>query len=189
MAVLHKFLFLVAGCALAAAVIAQPIYKSVDEHGNVTYTDQPPADGSAPIDLPELSVVESADLGNLEAARRAAAQAPENDEPQQPAEIVVPEIRIASPSEEETIVNTGYVLPVRVAVNGEIPPGAQFVYAIDGEVRLTSPNPSVAIDEVFRGEHTLQVQLRSAEGQPLAQTQPVRFFMRQMSAQFSRPGN
>ena len=35
------------------------IYRVVDEDGNVTYTDQPPGDGSQPLDLPELSVIET----------------------------------------------------------------------------------------------------------------------------------
>ena len=39
-------------------VMAQ-VYKTVDENGNVVYTDQPPADGSRPIKLKELSVIEA----------------------------------------------------------------------------------------------------------------------------------
>ncbi len=35
------------------------VYKLVDDKGNVTYTDQVPADGSPPMQLPELSVIET----------------------------------------------------------------------------------------------------------------------------------
>ena len=35
------------------------IYKIVDEDGNVTFTDQVPSDGTAPMALPELSVIKS----------------------------------------------------------------------------------------------------------------------------------
>ncbi len=38
---------------------AAEIWKVVDEDGNVTYTDQPPKDGAAPMDLPELSVIKT----------------------------------------------------------------------------------------------------------------------------------
>ena len=35
------------------------IYRVVDENGNVTYTDQPPQDGAQPMDLPDLSVIQT----------------------------------------------------------------------------------------------------------------------------------
>ena len=44
--------------AIASGSLAAQVYKTVDEDGNVTYTDRPPEDGSAPIKLPELRVIE-----------------------------------------------------------------------------------------------------------------------------------
>ena len=42
-----------------SVVWAADIWKVVDEDGNVTYTDQQPKDGSKPMDLPELSIIET----------------------------------------------------------------------------------------------------------------------------------
>ena len=51
------------GCLVLAGPLAAQsggeIYKVVDEHGNVTYTDQRPSEGAVPMDLPPLSVVET----------------------------------------------------------------------------------------------------------------------------------
>jgi len=51
---------LLAVCALmlpVAPTFAQPIYRVVDENGNVTYTDQKPSDDAVPMVLPEISVI------------------------------------------------------------------------------------------------------------------------------------
>ena len=42
-----------------AAQSSGEIYKVVDEHGNVTFTDQRPSSGAQPMDLPPLSVIET----------------------------------------------------------------------------------------------------------------------------------
>ena len=58
---LKKFLTAI-GMLLIFAVCAQAyaqVYKTVDENGNVVYTDQPPEDGSEPIKLKPLSVIEA----------------------------------------------------------------------------------------------------------------------------------
>ena len=49
--------------AISLAVMATPlsaqVYKVVDEEGNISYTDQAPADGSGPIELRPISVIEA----------------------------------------------------------------------------------------------------------------------------------
>ena len=49
--------------ALLLAVTVSPlmaqVYKVVDKDGNVTFTDQPPTDGSKPIKLAPISVIEA----------------------------------------------------------------------------------------------------------------------------------
>ncbi len=60
--VLVKTFFLILmACSMAMATNAMwvDVYKVVDEDGNVTYTDKPPKDGSGPIKLAPLSVIET----------------------------------------------------------------------------------------------------------------------------------
>ena len=45
--------------ALAASPLMAQVYKVVDKDGNVTFTDQPPGDGSKPIELAPISVIEA----------------------------------------------------------------------------------------------------------------------------------
>lgn len=168
---------LVAAVFLAAPhVPAQQIYKTIDENGNVVYTDQKPTEDAEPIPLPELTVVDPVDLGNPRAA--------DADE----RERQTFELTITSPLADEIIINTGYRLDVEVGLDQDLPNGFRLVYLVDGEERLTSRSRSVTIEEVMRGPHTVQVELRTADGRPVATSEPVNFFIRQQSALFNRPG-
>lgn len=40
---------------LPPAAVAGPVYRHVDDRGNVSYSDQPPAEGSAEMELPEIN--------------------------------------------------------------------------------------------------------------------------------------
>lgn len=169
---------LVATCIAGGSALAQDIYKTVDEDGNVVYTDQKPSEDAEPVRLPELTVVDPVEIGDPDAAR---------SEEQEPPDSAGPPIQIVSPAAEETIWNTAYRLPVSVAVDGRIPSSAQLVYLIDGEERMTTRAQSIELEEVFRGEHQLRVEMRNDQGDVLSQAGPVTFFMRQHSRLHPNP--
>jgi hypothetical protein len=173
---LRLLALIVTACLAPSVALAQQIYKTVDEDGNVVYTDQKPTEDAEPIPLPELTVVDPVDLGNPSAA--------DSDEREQRTF----ELTITSPLADEIIVNTGYRLDVEVGLDQDLPNGFRLVYLVDGEERMTSRSRSVTIEEVMRGPHTVQVELRTADGRPVATSEPVSFFMRQQSALYNRPG-
>ena len=163
-----------------APVSAQEIYKTVDENGNVVYTDRKPSEDAEPVSLPELTVVDPLELGEPSATASTSNQSdpdPETDFG----------LSIVSPSEEETIWNTAYVLSVQVAADRELPSGTQLAYLIDGEERATTRALSTEIEEVYRGEHQLSVELRTGDGETLASAGPVTFYMRQHSRLHPNP--
>lgn len=163
-------------------VFAQDVYKTVDENGNTVYTDQKPSDDAVPVKLKELTVVDPVDLGNEQVV---AGEVEAEGEPDP-----LPDfgLRIVSPTNEETIWNTAYVLSVQVATDHELPPEMRLVYLVDGEARSTTQSTSVDLDEIFRGEHQLSVELRTSEGRTIDTAGPVTFFMRQHSIQHPNPG-
>lgn len=164
-----------------AGVQAQDIYKTVDENGNVVYTDQKPSEDAVPMTLPELTVVDPVELGDPGAttgqSATNAAAAPQFN------------LAITAPAEEQTIVNTGYLLDVAVSVDRQLPSGARFRYLVDGEERLVSASQNVTLEQVWRGTHQLSVELVGQSGEPLGRAGPVTFYMRQHSAQHPPPGN
>jgi len=162
----------VALCLAALPLAAQNIYKTVDEHGNTVYTDQRPSEDAEPLQLRELSVVEAQQI-------IAPTVQGQNTEPQPASSIPV---IITSPAVEETIWNTAYQLDVSVELGAPLPSGARLAYLVDGTERALTRDQSVSIDEVWRGEHQLQVELRASDGRVLGSSEPVTFYMRQASA-------
>ncbi len=169
--------FLVLLLALPAA--AQNVYRTVDEHGNVVFTDRQPHEGAEPMELPELSVIEAPALPQAPAAEDAPVRS------ERPPEI---EFAVVSPSEEETIWNTAMRLPVQLSLGVELPPGAMLVIYLDDQVAARTRDTTVMLEGVERGTHTVRAELQTGTGRVLARTAPVTFFMRQQSALHPRPG-
>lgn len=165
-----------------APVVAQDIYKTVDADGNTVFTDQKPSDDAQPIKLKELTVVDPVQIGNEQAIRGDG----EQSELREPA--IDFDLRIVTPADQEFIWNTAYVLTVQVQTNHELPEDARLDYLVDGEVRSSTRALSAEIEEVYRGEHQLSVELRASDGRILGSAGPVTFFMRQHSRLHPNPG-
>ncbi|MFN2334290.1 MAG: DUF4124 domain-containing protein, partial [Wenzhouxiangellaceae bacterium] len=163
---------LLAVVLLSGPVVAQDIYKTVDEHGNVVYTDRKPSDDAEPLKLPELTIVDPIDLGNSDAVSADEQAESEADN----AAATGPNVRIVSPQADETIWNTGYTLSVEIAFDGSVPANAEVVYMIDGEIKQRSRQATASLEEIYRGPHTLTVELRAASGAVIA-SDSVPFFM------------
>ncbi|HKL53409.1 MAG TPA: DUF4124 domain-containing protein [Wenzhouxiangellaceae bacterium] len=177
-------LSMVALAALTAMspVAAQDIYKTVDESGNTVYTDQKPSDDAQPVKLKELTVVDPVELGDEQAVSGDGEESETGDS--------APDfgLRIVTPSAQESVWNTAYVLTVQVQSERELPAGTRLAYLVDGEVRTSTRAQSVEIEEVYRGEHQLSVELRGSDGRVLGSAGPITFFMRQHSRLHPNPG-
>ena len=54
-----RYFLLFCSLVLSFQLAAQAVYKTVDEEGNVIYTDQPPEEDAKPMEMPEISVVKT----------------------------------------------------------------------------------------------------------------------------------
>jgi len=165
---------------LSGTAAAQDIYKTVDENGNVVYTDQKPSDDAEPVKLRELTVVEPVEIGDPSAVA--------GDGQPPPAGLADINVRIVSPEPEETIWNTAYEMNVAVSLSASKPSGARLAYLIDGVERAVTGDLQVSLDEVWRGEHQVMVELRDEDGRVISASDPVTFYMRQASALNPPPG-
>jgi hypothetical protein len=147
------------------ALAAQPIYKVVDEHGNVTYTDQKPTERAEPMSLPGLSVMD-----------RGAEPLPIEPETRGEERTAL-EFRIAAPESEQTVTNPDNRLTVSIASNVEIPPAAQVVIYIDGVAQPPVHSLSSAYEGLSPGEHSVRAELQTESGRLLASTDTVWFQM------------
>jgi hypothetical protein len=147
---------LLALLCLAGPLSAQQIYKVVDEHGNVTYTDQKPSNDAEPMALPQLSVLEG---------ERAAEQVIDT-----PAEENAERLRfyIVSPAPDADVLSDDGTLAVELDSNIAIPPTAQIVLYIDGIAQAPTFGSRIVVEGIDEGEHSLRAELQTASGRMLA---------------------
>jgi hypothetical protein len=173
----------------AGVDINAEIFKTVDENGNVVFTDQQPADGSPPMDLPEISVIET-NYQDTGASSTDPAQAGEGNE-----NILTPrelrrqyrDFRILQPAQEETFWGTANTVLVNWGAAEPFSPGMNVNLFVDGEVRNVPATGSVTL-RLDRGEHQVYAELRDERNRRITTTEKVTFFVKQHSVNFNRPG-
>ncbi|GAB5381454.1 MAG: hypothetical protein Alis3KO_34260 [Aliiglaciecola sp.] len=157
-------------CVLALAVNASELYKIVHEDGTVTYTDKP-TKGAVLVDLEKTN---SATMPALVDSKTQQLPAKRVDK-------ALPkyQLTILSPAKEETIRNN----LGKVTVTGQLDPvgNGKFELYLDGQLVQTSPAPSFQLQDVVRGEHSIQIKFIHHTGKILASSEPRVFFVHQAS--------
>jgi len=169
------------------------IYKQVDEKGNVTYTDQVPLDGSAPMTLPELSVVEMdstpepATEGTDEASEMAGDEATEREPTPRELRRMYRDFRITRPSQEESLWGTENMAVISWGSSTPLRENMRVNVFVDGQQRPSSGSDMIAI-RLDRGEHRVYAELLDGRARRVVTTPTVTFFVKQYSANFN-PSN
>ena len=162
------------------------IWKVVDENGNVIYTDQQPRDGSEPMDLPELSVIQS-DIQVPKPGEAGAAES-EDSGPLTPRELrrKFSDFRITQPQPEETFWGTANKVVVGWGASEPIPPEMNVMLYVDGQPQKVPGTGGVTLT-LDRGEHQVYAELRDARNRRIVTTDTVTFYVKQYSSNFNRP--
>lgn len=169
--------------ALSLAVMAAPlsaqVYKVVDEDGNVTYTDQAPADGSPPVELRPISVIEAPTYEK-------APEATGEDAVEGEAEPSLASLRrsfrdfaIVAPQQEESVWSPDGPIPVAWTSGTALLEGMQVTLYLDGRRHTSTTQPMIPLTGLDRGEHTVKAELRDSRNRVIATAQTVTFFVRQ----------
>ncbi len=139
-------------------VSADPLYKWVDEQGNVHYSDKPQP-GAQKIVLPKAStfaapkVVQPAPL-------------PDNSQPQQDGTYT--QILVSSPKDQDTLWNTD-TATVSVTLTPALQPGDTVTFSVDGKTQ-TVGTTSATFNDLERGEHDVTVTVNGRGGTLTAQS-------------------
>lgn len=159
--VCFKGILLISALAVASGAFAQQIYKVVDEHGNVTYTDQKPSSDAEPMNLPELT-----SLGG-DSAPPVVAEEPETERSEGMA------FRIRSPSPNADVISEDGSLTVELDSNVPIPSSAQVVLYIDGIAQEPTMGSRIVVEGIDAGEHSLRAELQTESGRMLAISEEI----------------
>jgi hypothetical protein len=172
------FFLILMACALAMATNAMSadVYKVVDEDGNVTYTDKPPPDGSKPIKLAPISVVEAP---TYEQPKKADAEGEESKE------MTLGYLRnhysdfaIVSPQQEESVWHPEAAMPVAWSTRYQLQEGMQVTVYVDGKQIAKTSDQIIPVSNIERGEHKVEAQLTDTKNRRIATAEPVTFFVR-----------
>lgn len=167
---------------ITASPLTAQVYKVVDKDGNVTFTDQAPADGSGPVELAPISVIEAPTYETKPAAGDAeGGEGAEGTE-----EMTLRQLRrayrdfaIVSPQQEESVWRPDGPIPVAWSVGNALQPGMQVTLYLDGKRYTSTTQPMIPIAGLDRGEHTLKAELRDKRNRMISATAPITFFVRQ----------
>lgn len=177
--------------ALTAGSLMAQVYKVVDEHGNVTFTDIPPGDGTKPVDLPALSVIETPDYEETarQAAEAAAAAGVDAEPPEETLRSLRQSFRdfeIISPQSEESVWAPDGPIPAAWRTSNALQDGMQVMIYIDGNLHATTAQPMVPLVGLERGEHIITAEIRDQRNRTIATAPAITFFVRQPGL-YNRP--
>jgi len=174
--------------AMTSSSLLAQVYKVVDENGNVTFTDIPPGDGSKPVDLPGLSVIETPEFAPTarQAAEAAGADAEAPEETLRSLRQSFRDFEIISPQSEESIWSPDGPVSAAWRTSNALRDGMQVMLFIDGNLQATTTQAMVPLVGLERGEHTISAEIRDQRNRTIATAQPITFFVRQPGL-YNRP--
>ncbi len=156
---------------------AAPVYKHVDEQGNVTYSDKPQDEHDQPADLKPISVIPG---------RKVSSPPRRPDPAPEPPPRVRYSFEWKHPVPEQTLRNTGGTVKVDLRISPSPPEGYRVELWLDGNKRMDWPGVPVTLQEVWRGEHVLEARIVDTAGRKVAAGQ-VKFYMHQTSLLIPTP--
>jgi hypothetical protein len=151
--------------SLVCSTASAEVYKTVDKHGRVTYTDVPPANTEAkPIELKTINSIPApanVSTDNLNSHNN-------NNQP-----ATEYQVQILAPENGKTLMPDERSITVNISVNTSLEDGDLFAYKIDGATLTTTSEMTYIIAEPPRGEHSLTVDVVDSEGKSLAQSNAI----------------
>lgn len=174
--------FLLTSMLLMASLLAtaQPIYKTVDDEGHVSYSDKPPR-GNQPPESPELPPVNSVPEQAVPSGRPSDSEADATPQLQYSIEIVAPQPDSSVPPGQRD-------LPISVDLQPVLLPEHTLVYYLDDEPVAEIRSTQHIVREIYRGTHSVRVEVLDARGRVLGATNPVTIHVHRPSVTPRRGG-
>lgn len=150
---------------------AAQVYRTVDEQGNVKYTDQPPANDPS---------AEELQLPSVNTQPALSPSKPSNESEKE--DIGYKEVAILSPAQDSTIPPGQLEVVVQVFLEPALKTGHRVQLLHNGQPHgSAAPATSFVIDSLIRGEHTLQAQVIDGTDNPIGQSDTVTIHVKRHS--------
>lgn len=154
-------IFLLFFVFFAHNIVAETVYKTVDENGNIIFTDRP-TENSEEIKLQKLQTINNPNpIKNKPPAK-----------PASPIDVgnVYSRLIITNPAQGSGIRNNAGNITISVSLEPSLRPGHNIVFTVDGnEVSKGSAN-TAAVNNLSRGAHTIGASVIDGTGKTLIST-------------------
>lgn len=157
---------------LLPGIVQAAVYKSINERGEVVYSDQP-APGAEKMQLPELPTYKAPPVPKFSST-------PEKKPETSPYD----SLAIVAPENDATVRNNLGVLQVRVALKPALisKAGHKIQFYLDGQPYGTPiTNTVIGFSNLDRGTHTLSASIVNSTGQTVMSSGEVTFHMHRES--------
>ena len=153
-------------CMLISSTAFGQIYKFVDEHGNITYSDTPPADKQdmEPAELPEVFYQPGVEVPDLPKPSKAKPRAIN--------------VTINSPKEGATILGSATSMNVSASTSEKLIDGEAARLIVNGSPHSTGKALNWSVTDLIRGEYHLSVEIIDKSQKIIAQSAPVKVFVK-----------
>ena len=164
-----KFLFII--YLLSVSLYAETVYKTVDEEGNVFFTDTPIV-GAEKIEVKKAQTIEAAKPINLNNTRNN----------QSSSELIqYKKLKIINPKNDATIVGTQGSFSIDIELEPALAEQDMLVLLMDGNELQTAKTTRFALSNVDRCTHTFQVAIRNEKNRYAKQSNQVTVHVRRTS--------
>lgn len=154
--------------SLLTVTVQAQIYKWTDSQGNVHFSDKP-HQGAQEIELPEVQTYSPPPVPQANANNQ------ENGEEETDS---YESISITQPENEATLRNNQGLVNVSVELKPSLKTGDKLQMIFDGQkLGAAQTTPNFIINNVYRGSHTIAVQVVNADGKVLMTSDSITIFM------------
>jgi len=176
------FLLIISASMLAASSQAagSRIYKTVDEDGNVVFTDVPPKEGeksqAVAVETPNTfdpapGTAETRDAWNIDQS----ADAEQTDS------VGYQSAAIVSPSDDSSVRENAGNVSVVAELEPELQPGHKVRLMLDGKPEQEGRQTAFMLLNVDRGTHSANIEVVDASGNVLIVSEPITFTLQRYS--------
>lgn len=151
------------------------IYRHVDNHGNVVYTDQPPEEGGEEVELPPLNQLPGGAASRPGAAKKPPAPPAAAPGPATPVPAAGPEgyqsLEIQGVEDGATLRDPTSGIYVSATVKPALRPGDRILLRHNGTE--TGSGGSFELQQLERGTHSFSAEIVDADGKVLLRAKDV----------------
>jgi hypothetical protein len=181
----HTALILSISAIIFAGVAAAEFYKSVDEQGNIIYSDTP-TPGAEQLKPPPISTVEGrpAPVKEEKAEAGAGADQQAGDEPAKKPPTRYTKFSIVQPKNDDTIWDNTGAIPVSLQLEPPLDTenGHSIWVYVDGMAVVSKSQSLVQpLSNIDRGTHKIRAEIRDEKRKTLKRTQNITVHLKRTS--------